>query len=164
MNKRWGKSNFYKGLSIWNVPWESLFQVKSGWGSSFAQRILVLRVASQYRCQFDVKMIVRKCQVRHDHTDAHYSSAVFRYMTAFAVHFRQYFVFASLDDKHWIKIPWSIHFMWNVVSYCFINCLLEFFQLVDRSRVRITVLCHIQHAMSSASTFARHDLYSWQRS
>ena len=35
------------------------------------------KVASQYRCQFDVKIMVQKRQFRHDHVDVHYSAAVF---------------------------------------------------------------------------------------
>ena len=44
------------------------------------------KVASQYRSQFDVKMMVQKCQFRHDYIDAHYSAAVFRYMREFAMY------------------------------------------------------------------------------
>lgn len=49
-------------------------------------------------------MMVQKCQFRHDHVDAHYSAAVFRYMKEFAIHFHHSSVFASLDDKHRIKV------------------------------------------------------------
>ena len=62
------------------------------------------KVASQYRCQFDVKMMVQKRQFRRDYIDSHYSAAVFRYMREFAIRFRHSSVFASLDDKHRIKV------------------------------------------------------------
>ena len=60
--------------------------------------------ASQYKSQFNVKMMVQKRQFRHYHIDAHYCAALFRYMREFALLFRDLAMFVSLDDKHRIKI------------------------------------------------------------
>ena len=62
------------------------------------------KVASQYTSQFNVKMMIQKRQFRHDHIDAHYCAALFRYMREFAIRFRHLAIFASLDDKHRIKV------------------------------------------------------------
>lgn len=62
------------------------------------------KTATQYRSQFQVKMMVQKRQFRHDHVDAHYCAALFRYMREFALRFRDCSMFVSLDDKHRIKV------------------------------------------------------------
>ena len=62
------------------------------------------KTASQYKSQFNVKMMVQKRQFRHDHVDAHYCAALFRYMREFAILFRNLSMFVSLDDKHRIKV------------------------------------------------------------
>lgn len=49
-------------------------------------------------------MMVQKRQFRHDHIDAHYCAALFRYMREFALRFCDCSKFVSLDDKHRIKI------------------------------------------------------------
>ena len=62
------------------------------------------KVASQYKAQFNVQMMVQKRQFRHDHIDSHYCAALFRYMREFALRYHDLSMFVSLDDKHQIKI------------------------------------------------------------
>ena len=54
--------------------------------------------------RLNIKFMVQKRQWRKDHPDAHYGSALFRYLREFSVMFRDYTVLACLDDKHRIKI------------------------------------------------------------
>ena len=58
------------------------------------------KTASQYKSRFNVKMMVQKRQFRLDHPDSHYCAASFRYMREYAVKYRGYSMFISLDDKH----------------------------------------------------------------
>ena len=62
------------------------------------------KVASQYRCQFDVKMMVQNNLGMTILMRIDYFAAVSRYMREFTVRFCQYSAFASLDDKHRIKV------------------------------------------------------------
>ena len=48
--------------------------------------------------------MIQKRQWRKDHPDAHYASAIFRYMREFTVKFRNFTALVCLDDKHRIKI------------------------------------------------------------
>ena len=51
-----------------------------------------------------VKYMVQARQLRLDHPDAHYASAIFRYQKEFACMFRDQVEFLSCDDKHTIKV------------------------------------------------------------
>ena len=62
------------------------------------------KTASQYRSQFNVKMMVQKRQFRHKHVNARYCAAIFRYMREYALLVRDLAIFVSLDDKHRIKV------------------------------------------------------------
>ena len=48
--------------------------------------------------------MVQKRQFRKFHPDAHYCSAIFRYMRDFALRYRDISLFVCLDDKHRIKV------------------------------------------------------------
>jgi len=48
--------------------------------------------------------MVQQQQWRLEHEDSHYSACIFRYMREYAVLYREYFRFVSLDDKYKIKI------------------------------------------------------------
>lgn len=48
--------------------------------------------------------MVQARQLRSDHVDAHYGLALYRYEREFAVKFRDHLTFASLDDKHTVKV------------------------------------------------------------
>ncbi|KAI8490498.1 hypothetical protein Bbelb_317660 [Branchiostoma belcheri] len=39
-------------------------------------------------------------QLNHDHVDAHYAAAIFKYLKSFAVKFREYTALVFMDDKH----------------------------------------------------------------
>ena len=52
----------------------------------------------------DVKFSVQRRQWRLKHEDSHYAASIFRYQREFAIKFRDYCVFACLDDKHRIKV------------------------------------------------------------
>ena len=43
-------------------------------------------------------------QFRASHPDAHYASALFRYLREFAVRYREHTTFVCRDDKHTIKV------------------------------------------------------------
>ena len=60
--------------------------------------------ASQYTGHLKVKHMVQARQFRRFHTDAHYASALYHYLRCFAVKYRYYSIFASLDDKHHCKV------------------------------------------------------------
>ena len=60
--------------------------------------------ASQYTGRLKVKHMVQARQFRKFHTDTHYASALYRYLRCFAVKYRSYSIFASLDDKHHCKV------------------------------------------------------------
>ena len=48
--------------------------------------------------------MVQVRQLRKFHPDAHYASALYRYLRSFAVKFSSSCTFASLDDKHHCKV------------------------------------------------------------
>lgn len=48
--------------------------------------------------------MIQQRQFRKQHSDQHYSAALFRYQREFALKFRDYSGFICLDDKHRIKI------------------------------------------------------------
>ena len=39
-----------------------------------------------------------------EHEDTHYAACIFRYLREYAVLFREFVVFASLDDKHKVNV------------------------------------------------------------
>ena len=57
-----------------------------------------------YTGRFRLKFMVQQRQWRHQHIDAHYAASCFRYIREYAVLFRQYSMFISIDDKHRIKV------------------------------------------------------------
>lgn len=57
-----------------------------------------------YTGTLKVKFMVQARQFRKSHPDAHYAAALFRYQHEFAVRFKQYSTFVSLDDKHRAKV------------------------------------------------------------
>ena len=60
--------------------------------------------ASQYTGRLKVKHIVQARQLRKFHPDAHYASALYRYLRSLAVKFSSSCTFVSLDDKHHCKV------------------------------------------------------------
>lgn len=58
----------------------------------------------QYTGSLKVKFQVQSRQLRKSHADAHYASAIFRYLKDFAVKFRNFCVFVAMDDKHHCKV------------------------------------------------------------
>ncbi|KAI8487989.1 hypothetical protein Bbelb_344370 [Branchiostoma belcheri] len=48
--------------------------------------------------------MVQSRQLNHDHVDAHYAAAIFKYLKSFAVKFREYTALVFMDDKHGIKV------------------------------------------------------------
>ena len=61
------------------------------------------KISLQYTGRLKVKHLVQKRQLRKDHEDAHYASALFRYEKEMAIKFRSHTAFVSMDDKH--KVP-----------------------------------------------------------
>ena len=53
------------------------------------------KTASQYRSQFNVKMMVQKRHFRHKNVDAHYCAAIFQYMPEYALLVRDLAIFVS---------------------------------------------------------------------
>ena len=60
--------------------------------------------ASQYACRLRVQHMVLARQLWKFHPDAHYASALYRYLQSFAVRYSSSCTFASLDDKHHCKV------------------------------------------------------------
>ena len=52
-------------------------------------------------CQ--IKFRIQARQVRKAHVDAHYTLGLFRYQREFAIRYREYCTFVSMDDKHRVK-------------------------------------------------------------
>lgn len=57
-----------------------------------------------YTGRFKLKFMVQQRQWRKDHIDSHYAAALYRYMREYAIAFKDYCGFVSLDDKHKISI------------------------------------------------------------
>lgn len=57
-----------------------------------------------YTGRLDVKFAIQRRQWRHEHIDAHYAAATFRYEREFAIKFRDHCTLACLDDKHRVKV------------------------------------------------------------
>ena len=70
----------------------------------FWPRNASVRTAASHTGKLRVKFMIQARQFRVSHVDSHYTSALFRYQREFAIRFRSFTTFASLDDKHTIKI------------------------------------------------------------
>ena len=64
----------------------------------------VSSTSQQYTGRLKLKHMVQSRQLRHNHVDSHYASALFRYEREFAVKYRQHSTFVCQDDKHSIKV------------------------------------------------------------
>ena len=62
------------------------------------------RASLQYTGCLKIKYIFQQRQLRKEHQDTHYVSALFRYYKEMAVTFREHSVLLSVDDKHKIKV------------------------------------------------------------
>ena len=62
------------------------------------------RASLQYTGCLKIKYIIQHRQLRKEHQDTHYASALFRDYKEMAVMFRENSVLLSVDDKHKIKI------------------------------------------------------------
>ena len=62
------------------------------------------QVSLHYTGQFQVKFMIQQRQWRHQHPDAHYAAATFRYIREYALMVREYCLLICLDDKHKIKV------------------------------------------------------------
>ncbi|XP_013398537.1 uncharacterized protein LOC106165011 [Lingula anatina] len=60
--------------------------------------------AVRYTGRLNVKYMVQSRQLNHDHVDAHYVAAIFKYLKSFSVMFKEYTALVFLDDKHGIKV------------------------------------------------------------
>jgi len=70
----------------------------------FAPKVPSSLASLQYTGRFNVRFAVQSRLARKEHVDAHYASALFRYMKEFSVKFKQYTVFICQDDKHLCKV------------------------------------------------------------
>ncbi len=84
-----------EGTTIPSVQWLRI---------QFWPRRPTAKTASRYTGRLKIKFMVQARQLRANHVDAHYASALFRYQKEFAVKFRDHLTFTSLDDKHTIKV------------------------------------------------------------
>ena len=62
------------------------------------------KTASRYTGRLKIKFMIQARQLRSNHVDAHYASALFRYQKEFSIKFRDHLTFTSLDDKHTMKV------------------------------------------------------------
>ena len=63
-----------------------------------------MKSALQYTGRFQVKFMIQPRQLRKWHEDAHYCSALFRYLKEFCVRYRNIVDLVFLDDKHRCKV------------------------------------------------------------
>lgn len=62
------------------------------------------RSAQRYTGKLKIKFMIQARQFRSNHVDAHYASALFRYLKEFAIKFKDFSSFVSMDDKHTVKV------------------------------------------------------------
>ena len=58
----------------------------------------------KYTGKLDAKFMVQSRQLRSNHIDNHYASALFRYLKELAITFRDYSCLVFMDDKHRCKV------------------------------------------------------------
>jgi hypothetical protein len=63
-----------------------------------------LKSSLQYTGKLEVKFMVQACQLRKHHEDAHYCSALFRYLREMCIKFRDHCQLVCMDDKHKWKV------------------------------------------------------------
>lgn len=70
----------------------------------FAPKVSSSYTSLQYTGQLNVKFQVQSRQLRKEHVDCHYASAIFHYQKEMAVKFRDFSTFICMDDKHHCKV------------------------------------------------------------
>ena len=70
----------------------------------FWPRKVSVAASQKYTGQLKLKFMVQSRQLRLNHTDSHYASALFRYERDFSIKFRDFTTLVSQDDKHSIKV------------------------------------------------------------
>ena len=70
----------------------------------FAPKVPSAYSSLQYTGNLKVKFQVQSRQLRKEHMDCHYASAVFHYQKVMAVRFRKFCTFVCMDDKHHCKV------------------------------------------------------------
>ena len=63
-----------------------------------------VKVSEYYTGRLDIKYMVQARQLRVDHPDLHYASALFRYEREMAIKYREFSNIFFLDDKHRCKV------------------------------------------------------------
>lgn len=63
-----------------------------------------VKVSEYYTGRLNIKYMVQARQLRVDHPDFHYASALFRYEREMAVRYREYSNLIFMDDKHRCKV------------------------------------------------------------
>lgn len=58
----------------------------------------------QFTCQLSIKFTIQIRQLRYDHEDAHYASALFRYEKEMAILLRENSWLIFMNDKHRCKV------------------------------------------------------------
>ncbi|XP_019855518.1 PREDICTED: uncharacterized protein LOC109584280 [Amphimedon queenslandica] len=71
---------------------------------NFLPRNVHTHAARHYRGRLEAKHMIQRRQFRKSHIDAHYCSALFRYMREYAITLRDIAQFVCIDDKHRIKV------------------------------------------------------------
>ncbi len=60
--------------------------------------------AKRYYGSLKIKYMIQARQFRHQHADAHYASALFRYLKEFSLKYHHDTSFVCMDDKHSMKV------------------------------------------------------------
>lgn len=60
--------------------------------------------AKQQKGRLNIKFMIQARQFRKNHVDAHYASALFRYLKEFSILYAPHSTFVSMDDKHTSKL------------------------------------------------------------
>ncbi len=60
--------------------------------------------ATRYTGRLNLRFMIQARQLRHDHPDAHYAAAIFRYQRELAIKMRGVAALVCVDDKHQVKV------------------------------------------------------------
>ena len=96
-------SEIYCNKSQQHAPLTLLFHLN--WlRLQFSPKIPSSYASLQYTGKLNVKYQVQSRQLRKQHADCHYASAIFHYQKVMAVMFRKFSTFVCMDDKHHCKV------------------------------------------------------------
>ncbi|CAB5374251.1 unnamed protein product [Rhizophagus irregularis] len=85
-------------------PSGTLIPSKQWLRMQFSPNNETVKVSEYYTGKLDIKYMVQARQLRIDHPDLHYASALFRYEKEMSIKYKEYSNLVFLDDKHRCKV------------------------------------------------------------